>query len=150
MKELEKIADSNGELLEIVDAEARADISEIKQSLSNLGLVCESIVNNATVTTSETIYNTYNSRKFSDYQILIFLEKYTDADIRASVVIPSFMWKSGGMIPLKALHGSTAASASGYSVGGITFSYNSDTKINMFSNGSNTFTIASVVGVKLG
>lgn len=37
MKELEKIVDSNGEPLEIVDAEARADISEIKQSLSLLG-----------------------------------------------------------------------------------------------------------------
>lgn len=36
MKELEKIADSNGELLEIVDAEAREDISELKQSLSLL------------------------------------------------------------------------------------------------------------------
>lgn len=35
MKELEKIVDSNGEPLEIVDAEAREDISEIKQSLSN-------------------------------------------------------------------------------------------------------------------
>lgn len=34
MKELEKIVDSNGEPLEIVDAEAREDISEIKQSLS--------------------------------------------------------------------------------------------------------------------
>lgn len=40
MKELEKIVDSNGEPLEIVDAEAREDISEIKQSLSQLdGLV---------------------------------------------------------------------------------------------------------------
>ena len=36
MKELEKIVDSNGEPLEIVDAEAREDISEIKQSLSVL------------------------------------------------------------------------------------------------------------------
>lgn len=36
MKELEKIVDSNGEPLEIVDAEAREDISEIKQSLSQL------------------------------------------------------------------------------------------------------------------
>ena len=36
MKELEKIVDSNGEPLEIVDAEARKDISEIKQSLSDL------------------------------------------------------------------------------------------------------------------
>ena len=36
MKELEKIVDSNGEPLEIVDAEAREDISEIKQSLSDL------------------------------------------------------------------------------------------------------------------
>lgn len=40
MKELEKIVDSNGEPLEIVDAEAREDISEIKQSLSQLdGLI---------------------------------------------------------------------------------------------------------------
>lgn len=36
MKELEKIVDSNGVPMEIVDAEARADISEIKQSLSDL------------------------------------------------------------------------------------------------------------------
>lgn len=35
MKELEKIVDSNGVPMEIVDAEARADISEIKQSLVN-------------------------------------------------------------------------------------------------------------------
>lgn len=36
MKELEKIVDSNGVPMEIVDTEARADISEIKQSLSDL------------------------------------------------------------------------------------------------------------------
>lgn len=43
MKELEKIVDSNGEPLEIVDAEAREDISEIKQSLSDLENVIEQI-----------------------------------------------------------------------------------------------------------
>lgn len=36
MKELEKIVDSNGEPLEIVDAEAREDIIEINSSLSDL------------------------------------------------------------------------------------------------------------------
>lgn len=49
MKELEKIVDSNGESLEIVDAEAREDISEIKQSLSP---------SKSEVTTSSTYVNT--------------------------------------------------------------------------------------------
>lgn len=36
MKELEKIVDSNGVPMEIVDAEARADISQINASLTQL------------------------------------------------------------------------------------------------------------------
>lgn len=45
MKELEKIVDSNGEPLEIVDAEAREDISEIKQSLSDLFVTRKETIN---------------------------------------------------------------------------------------------------------
>lgn len=125
-------------------------VNELKSALSQLGLVCESIVNNETITSSETTYNTFNGRKFSDYSVLIFIMKYTDTDMRASITIPQNMWKSGAMLPLKALHGSTASGASTYNVGGMTFIYNSDTKINMFTNGTNTFSVASVVGVKLG
>ena len=61
MKELEKIVDSNGEPLEIVDAEARADISEIKQSLCDFTTFTEIGVLSSGHTTLTINKNTYKA-----------------------------------------------------------------------------------------
>lgn len=124
-------------------------IDEIKQSLSDLHLQYDTLLNNQDTTTTETSYNLSSGKKFSDYQILIFEQRYDVSDTRFSIMIQGIGWVTGRVLYLNCLHGSTAASASTYNVSGITVKYNSDTSFKAQATGAAGVKKVSVFGIKL-
>lgn len=129
--------------------EMAADVSEIKSSLSNLHLQYDTLLNNQDTTTTETSYSLSSGKKFSDYQILIFEQRYDVSDTRYSMMVQGIGWVTGRVLYLNCLHGSTAASASTYNVSGITVKYNSDTSFKAQATGAAGVKKVSVFGIKL-
>lgn len=126
------------------------DVNEINQSLSDLHINPYSIITSQQVSTTEATYNTYDSRKFSDYDLLIFAFTNGTDDIRETKVYPAIEWTTGKQIVFQTLHGSSASSASAYSVSGLVIKYNSDTSVKASGGGANTIKNFRIFGVKLG
>ena len=84
----------------------------------------ETIIIGTNLTTTETIYNTYNSRKFSDYDLLIFTIGGSADDIRGTNVIQSWWWMNGRKILMAIMHGSSLENRCS-----VDITYNSDTSI---------------------
>lgn len=109
-----------------------------------------SIMVDTTLTSTETTYNTYSSRKFSDYTLIIFKMGSSSSDVRRTVVIPTSLWNSGKTINESVIHGATASSASSYSVTPITIKYNNDTSIKASVSGAVAINHLEVIGIKFG
>ena len=131
------------------EAKVDDDVTEIKSSLSDLHLQYDTLLNNQDTTTTETSYNLSSGKKFSDYQILIFEQRYDVSDTRYSMMVQGIGWVTGRVLYLNCLHGSTAASASTYNVSGITVKYNSDTSFKAQATGAAGVKKVSVFGIKL-
>lgn len=94
---------------------------------NNVNSSYNALVEQKVLTTTETVYNTYNSRKFSDYVVLFFtiiIENY----IRESVIIPRSVFSG---------YSETGTSLN-YTTGGVTVEivakYNTDTSVKMKYN----------------
>lgn len=111
-------------------------------------LMAYSIMLDTTLSSTETTYNTYSSRKFSDYTLIIFRFGASSADIRRTVVMPTSLWNSGKTINESILHGSTATSAASYNVTPIIVKYNSDTSIKANVGGAGSINHLEIVGIK--
>ena len=134
--------------------EHEGDISEIKQSLSQLHAKAYTVTKiEGTLTTTETTYNNIQVggeyRKFSDYDYLLFLLKYTNSDIRDTVLMPTAYWASGSQVARQILHGAGGTTAANYNVSGIISKYNNDTSIKANTTGNNTFKFLEIIGLKI-
>jgi len=125
-------------------------VNELNSALTNLHINPYSIITSQQVSTTEATYNTYDSRKFSDYDLLIFAFTNGTDDVRGTNVYPAIEWTSGKQIVFQALHGSSASSASSYSVSGLIIKYNSDTSVKASGGGANLINHFRIFGVKLG
>ena len=114
------------------------------------GLSAYSIMTDTTLTSTETTYNTYSSRKFSDYTLIIFKMGSSSSDVRRTVVLPTSLWNSGKTINENVLHGATASSVSSYSVTPITIKYNGDTSIKANVGGAGAINHLEIIGIKFG
>ena len=123
-------------------------ITALETAYSNIG-VMHSITLDIALTTTSTDYNTYNSRKFSDYDLIIFRFGASTTDTRQTVVIPQSIWKSGQVINMGALHGSSASTPSSYSYSSVNITYKSDTSLTALASGSAMLNTLFVYGVKL-
>ena len=104
-----------------------------------------SLVTSATVASSgTTALNTYSSRKFSDYDLIIFKCGTSSSEWRVSQTLPSSQWKSGASVYLTGVHGSSLENRSG-----VSFSYSSDTSANASLTGSGAFNEVQIFGVKI-
>lgn len=134
-------ADIDGSNIQAASFRAALGLTELK---------VESLVLNTMITTtSDSTVNTYNSRKISDYDILIFHQIYENGDIRNTATIPVSVWKSGYSINMISLHGSSSASASDFRASGLVISYNSDTAFSARYYGSGGIRTIAIYGVKL-
>ena len=127
-----------------------AEFTEINTNLTNLHINPYSLITSQQVSTTEATYNTYDSRKFSDYDLLVFAFTNGTDDIRDSKVYPAIEWTSGKQIVFQTLHGSSASSASSYNVSGLVIKYNSDTSVKASGGGANVINNFRIFGVKLG
>ena len=114
------------------------------------GLSAYSIMTDTTLTSTETTYNTYSSRKFSDYTLIIFKMGSSSTDVRRTVVLPTSLWNSGKTINESVIHGATTSSASSYSVTPITIKYNNDTSIKASVSGAGAINHIEIIGIKFG
>jgi len=103
-----------------------------------------------TLSSTETTYNTYSSRKFSDYTLIIFKMGSSPSDVRRTVVVPTSLWNSGKTINESVIHGATTSSASSYSVTPITIKYNNDTSIKASVSGAGAINHLEIIGIKFG
>ena len=90
-----------------------------------------------------TSYNTYNGRKFSDYDLLIFNCEAGRYDIRRTTV--EYNWVSMSYVDEAIIHG-----ANNSSISNVVFQYDSDTSIKMRTGGSNGISLVDIVGIKIG
>lgn len=130
-------------------AELDAELFEVNSSLAQLKMKAYTLINLETTSTTEATFNTYSSRKFSDYDLLSFQIMNANGDVRNTVVLPKSVWTSGWNIYLNCLHGSTASSASNYSVSGITVKYNNDTSVKAQATGAAVVKMLMVYGYKI-
>lgn len=114
------------------------------------GLSAYSIMTDTTLSSTETTYNTYSSRKFSDYTLIIFKMGSSSSDMRRTVVVPTSLWNSGKTINESVIHGATTSSASSYSVTPITIKYNNDTSIKASVSGAGAINHLEIIGIKFG
>jgi len=114
------------------------------------GLSAYSIMTDTTLSSTETTYNTYSSRKFSDYTLIIFKMGSSPSDVRRTVVVPTSLWNSGKTINESVIHGATTSSASSYSVTPITIKYNNDTSIKASVSGAGAINHLEIIGIKFG
>lgn len=114
------------------------------------GLSAYSIMTDTTLSSTETTYNTYSSRKFSDYTLIIFKMGSSSSDVRRTVVVPTSLWNSGKTINESVIHGATTSSASSYSVTPITIKYNNDTSIKASVSGAGAINHLEIIGIKFG
>ena len=111
-------------------------------------IITEAIVTATTLTTTSTDYNTYSSRKFSDYDLLVFKIGYGSDDCRKSVVIPQNNWYSGASIIDQIIHGSSVSTITAYEVSNFSITYKSDTSITAVVGGSGAMNKLRVYGLK--
>ena len=135
-------------------AAANSDIAALNASLTQLHANAYTITKiDGTLTTTETTYNNMQVggeyRKFSDYDYLLFLLKFSNSDIRDTVLIPASYWASGSQIARQILHGAGGTTAANYNVSGIISKYNNDTSIKANTTGNNTFTYLEIIGLKI-
>lgn len=113
-------------------------------SLKHQEVTLHSVMTGSTISSTEATYNTYNGRKFSDYNLLIFVFGIGDTDFRGNIVINSGAWSTGRSFHFTGNHGSSLENRS--SVDGT---YVSDTSIKLKTGGSSAFTRVSCLGLKL-
>lgn len=142
MKELEKIVDSNGEPLEIVDAEAREDISEIKQSLSGKANKSWTRILNETAPSRnyDQTKNLADGKKFSDYNELMFvMMNANNLRVMGTTVVPIEVFTNGAAYVLGC--GDIGAA---YLYNAV-FIYTSDTSVEIAITANSNNPIASYV-----
>ena len=137
---------STDNALETTDKTIPGAINEVNAR----GLSAYSIMTDTTLTSTETTYNTYSSRKFSDYTLIIFKMGSSSTDVRRTVVLPTSLWNSGKTINESVIHGATTSSASSYSVTPITIKYNNDTSIKASVSGAGAINHIEIIGIKFG
>lgn len=108
------------------------------------------LVSPSEASTTAATFNTYGSRKLSDYRTLYFLlygssSAYDMQTIRDCKALPSNSWVSGRSIMLMANHGVNLES-----IGCVTITYASDTSITAKVSGSGALKGFEILGIPKG
>ena len=124
-------------------------IAEKINEVDGKKIIAQALVSDTVLTTTARDYNTVSSRKFSDYDLLLFKLGNSVTDTRRTVVLPSNIWLSGWVINEGVFHGSTASTPSSYQYSSFNIAYKSDTSITASVSGSGTIAHLAIYGLKL-
>lgn len=127
--------------------ENESAISELNSTLSEIGKPY-SLILGQKGTTTLTSYSTYNNRKFSDYDLLIF-RIGVNGDIRDEITLSKNTFVNGYPIIFTTLHGSSSSTTTGWNVSSATITYISDTSYSIKLSGSATLDTINCEGIKL-
>ena len=135
-----------------IDGRTASDIEyssgvSVADELTKIGTTHQLL--NQALTTTNTEYSTTYSRKFSDYDLLIFRIGYGADNVRRTVVMPTNNWYSGASINESILHGASSGHASDYDITTIGVNFNSDTSIKASVGGEGLINTLKIYGIKL-
>lgn len=138
--------------IDAVNAKTANDIEyssgvSVADELTKIGTTHQLL--NQALTTTNTEYSTTYSRKFSDYDLLIFRIGYGADNARRTVVLPTNNWYSGASINESILHGASSGHASDYDITTIGVNFNSDTSIKASVGGEGLINTLKIYGIKL-
>lgn len=119
-----------------------------KSYIDSIGIT-HSLFLPASISTTSTNYNTFNNRKFSDYDYLIFKMGASAYDTRNTVILPITEWVSGRAVNIGALHGASSSSPTAYNYSSLNITYNSDTSFTAIASGSATLNNLVIYGLKV-
>lgn len=102
------------------------------------------LIANVSASSTATDYTTYNNRKITDYDLLIFQLKASLTDVRASSTDAVASFSSGYKVRMTATHDTNDSKISG-----VVFQYVSDTSINIKLDNAAALTTVNVYGIKL-
>jgi len=122
--------------------------TEVDNIVAGRKCITYSLVTLSTLTGTEATFNTFSSRKFSDYDLYIFTFGDSATYMRRTAIVTKSQWVSGASVSEGVLHGSGSSSASDYSYCGMVISYNSDTSVKGRVLGSEAINKFSVIGIK--
>ena len=122
--------------------------SEVNTLIAGRKCSTYSLVTTDTLTGTETTFNTFSGRKFSDYDLYIFTFGDSATYMRRTAIVTKSQWISGASVSEGVLHGSGSSSASAYSYCGIVISYNNDTSVKGKVLGSESINKFSIIGIK--
>lgn len=122
--------------------------SEVDTIVAGRKCITYSLVTTSTLTGTDTTFNTFSGRKFSDYDLYIFTFGESATYMRRTAIVTKSQWVSGASVSEGVLHGSGSASASAYSYCGMVISYNSDTSVKGRVLGSEAIDKFSIIGIK--
>lgn len=108
----------------------------------------EKITSDITISKTSSTYNLLSGKKFSDYDLLVFVVGANSTNIRRTVVVPSDQWKAGATINENMLHASEATTASSYTVSICNCTYVSDTALTMVAAAQGAINLVRIYGVK--
>ena len=117
-------------------------------SVSQFGI--RSLLIGTNVTTTSTTYNTYNGRKFSDYDLIV-VELMDDATAsslvtRATMTIPA---NFTGTKRINGIHGNSTGLLKDYQVTTLLMSKASDTSVNLYLEGAAALHGVSIAGLRV-
>lgn len=128
--------------IQIGDTDVTTAIDELNENITNRGI--RSLIANVTASATETTFTTYNNRKISDYDFLIFQLKASLSDIRGSIIESVDGFSNGYKLRTTVTHDTNDSKISG-----VIFRYVSDTSIAIKLDNAAALTLVNVYGVKL-
>lgn len=96
------------------------------------------------LTSTSTTYTTYNGRKFSDYDLLIFRIGASATNTRRTVILPSVVWTSGAAINEGIMHGSGLNNKCS-----VVINYRDDTSVTAYVGDSGAINHIEIYGSKI-
>ena len=128
----------------LVDKADKSYVDDNFATMDDIGLKTNSLIIKAD--TSEGTFKTYNSRKFSDYRVLLFTIG-SSIDVRDSIVISTDTFASGAKVISTIMHNVSSSKASDYSVSVMTITYVNDTTYSITLGGTKAVKSIECVGL---
>ena len=130
-----------------VDAINDTTIPELVTNIGGINIVTESLILLQTVSTTATTVSTYEGRRFSDYQLILLKLQNTNADVRATMLIPSSQFRDTNISHnISCVIGSIGSNANKSM---ITCKYNTDTSVTLKLDSDSVCKLIQIAGIKL-
>lgn len=120
-------------------------LNGLLKEFENFSFDIHSVLTNTVIDASERTYNTYNGRKFSDYDLIIFSIGAAQTDFRQQAIIPKSVFVSG----VAQIYVSANSGEGGNVFNQVSFQYASDTSVKIKTNSAGILRHTQIWGIRL-